>query len=111
MSAALSPTGLKVEEKKEKKTDGTFLIFYVTQATVGGWRGLGVGGGQDRVVGEAGWWAGSGRKAMWHRASLHHFRWCVSDRMLANTCYQSGDGNRKLKECTVFTSHVCTSHS
>lgn len=107
--------GCKSRRKEGKKTDGTSLIFYVTQATVGGeiggWWWAGPGGGRGRVAGEAVWWAGSGRKTTWHRASLHHFRWCVSDRMLANTCYQSGDGNRKLKECNVFTSHVCTSHS
>lgn len=71
----------------------------------GGGGGLGVGDGQGRVVGEAGWWAGSGSKTTWHQASLHHFR-CVSDRMLANTCCQSSDGKRKLNECNVFTSRV-----
>lgn len=113
VSAALSPTGVKVEEKKEKKNRWNISKFlcYTGHCWWGEGEWAGPGGGRGRVAGEAVWWAGSGRKTTWHRASLHHFRWCVSDRMLANTCYQSGDGNRKLKECNVFKSHVCTSHS
>lgn len=94
-----------------------YNILCYTGHCWGGVLGWGRGGGLEvadgfgRVVGEAGWWAVSGSKTMWHQPSFHHFRWCVSDRMLANTCCQSSDGKRKLNECNVFTSHVCTSHS